>query len=173
MTTTTTIDLTHPVHVLCDDRTGGLGHRAQCGCGWAGSWHTDHADAEVDALDHREVAVGPPDEMDRLMSGLLDFQDDLAAVVVWLAENWSAHLPSLGWYANGDDRDGDRPALRMTGYCSPDRLADAAAVLGAMPTDDPANHTGNRYRRAVRDIGRVRIEVFTALHRCEGTETAP
>jgi hypothetical protein len=110
--------------------------------------------------------------MDLLMSGLLDLQDDLAATVLWLAENWSAHLPQLRWSANGDDRDTSRPAVRVLGGCDPGELAAAATVLGSVPVDDPPTHPGVRFRRAVRDIGRVRIEVIASLDRGERAETA-
>jgi hypothetical protein len=95
------------------------------------------------------------------MSGLLDLQDDLAAVVMWLAENWSVHLPELGWYATGCDTDTDRPAVRVLGYCLPDELIEAAALLGVAPVDDPddgPHHT--LYRRATRRFGRVEIQVY-------------
>jgi hypothetical protein len=173
MTTTTTMTVPVPAHlvVVVSD---GFEFLAECSCGWAGDWQAGSDAAETAGAEHWEGAVGPPDEMDRLMSALLDIQDDLAATVVWLAENWSAHLPSLGWYANGSDFDPDRSALRVLGACDPEELAAAAAVLGSALTDDPPNDRGAaRYRRAVRDIGRVRIEVFTGLDRCEPPETAP
>jgi hypothetical protein len=173
MTTTTTMTAPVPAH-LVGVVSDGFEYLAECSCGWASAGHDTPDAADTAGAEHADEAVGPPDEMDRLMSGLLDLQDDLAAVVVWLAENWSAHLPPLGWHANGSDRDSDRPALRVTGYCHPDELADAATVLGAMPTDDPAPDSyGTRYRRAVRDIGRVRVEVFTAMARAEATEPTP
>jgi hypothetical protein len=59
---------------VTDQRTYGLGHRAECGCGWASSWCDDPADAEAAGVDHREVAVGPGDRLDRVMSELLDLQ---------------------------------------------------------------------------------------------------
>jgi hypothetical protein len=173
MTDTTAIELVHLVEVDSDSPYDDC-YFATCSCGWTGDIHHDAEWAAVDAAGHPSQAVGPADEMDRLMSGLLELQDNLADVVVWLAENWSAQLPPLGWYTNGSDSDRDQPAMRVTGYCTSDELADAAAVLGATPTDDPANDTGHtRYRRAVRDIGRVRIEVFTRLDHCEPTEPTP
>ena len=52
-------------------------------------------DAAFEAgCDHPHEAVGPPDAMDAAMSAMLDLQDDLAGVVMWLAENWSTDLPS-------------------------------------------------------------------------------
>jgi hypothetical protein len=173
MTTMTTIAArpvpAHLVAVVSD----GYEFLAECSCGWASDWHANAESADAAGVEHREVAVGPPDAMDRLMTGLLDLQDDLAAVVVWLAEHWSADLPPLGWYANGSDRDLDRPVLWVIGACDPDELAPAAVVLDAVLADDPPGGNGAiRYRRAVRDIGRVRIEVFTPVHRCEPVEAA-
>jgi hypothetical protein len=173
MTTTTTMTVPAPAHqvaVVSD----GYEYLAECACGWASDWQPTPDAADTAGAEHCEAAIGPPDEMDRLMSALLDLQDDLAATVVWLAENWSAHLPSLGWYANGSEHEPGRPALRVLGACDPDELAAAAAVLGSALTDDPPTDSGAaRYRRATRDIGRVRIEVFTRLDRCEPPETAP
>jgi hypothetical protein len=152
----------HLVAVVSD----GYEFLAECGCGWASEWAATPEAADGAGAEHRREVVGSPDAMDRLMTGLLDLQDDLAAVVVWLAENWSADLPSLGWYANGSDH--DRPALRVIGACNPDELATVARVLGTALCDDRPHDEGRtRYRRAVRDIGRVRIEVFTPVDRCD------
>jgi hypothetical protein len=175
MTTTTTPTVAarpvpaHLVAVVSD----GYEFLAECSCGWASDWANSPGAADVAGAEHRSDAVGPPDAMDRLMTGLLDLQDHLAAVVVWLAENWSADPPPLGWCANGSDRDLDRPALRVIGACNPDELAAVARALGAALCDDPPNDQGRtRYRRAIRDIGRVRIEVFTPVDRCEPGEAA-
>jgi hypothetical protein len=160
---------THAVSVVSD----GFEFVAECSCGWAGDWQASPGDADAAGAEHRDGAIGPPDAMDLLMSALLDLQEDLAATVVWLAENWSAQLPPLGWYANGDDRHTSQPALCVIGACDPDELQPAADVLGSTLTDDPPNERGTpRFRRAVRDIGRVRIEVFASLDRCERAETA-
>jgi len=174
MTTTTSTTIAarpvpaHLVAVVSD----GFEFLAECSCGWASDWHADAEGADAAGVEHREVAVGPPDAMDRVMSGLLDLQDDLAATVVWLAENWSADLPSLGWYANGSD-DRDLPALWVIGACAPDELVPAAAVLGSALCDDPPGGEGRiRYRRAARVIGWVRIEVFAPLDRCVAAEAA-
>jgi hypothetical protein len=172
MTTTTTTTAPAPAHLTVV--SDGYEYLAECACGWASDWQPTPDAAGTAGAEHRSGAIGPPDEMDRLMSGLLDLQDDLAATVVWLAENWSSHLPSLGWYANGSDHEPHRPALRVLGACNPDELAAAAAVLGSSLTDDPPNDRGAaRYRRAARDLGRVRIEVFTRLDRCELAAAAP
>jgi hypothetical protein len=170
--TDTTMRAPAPVHVI-QVVSDGFGFLAECGCGWASDWQDSPQDADEAGAEHRDAAVGPPDAMDLLMSGLLDLQDDLAATVLWLAENWSAHLPPLRWIASGDDRDTSRPAVRVLGVCDPGELAAAATVLGSVPVDDPPTHRGVRFRRAVRDIGRVRIEVIVSLDRCERAETAP
>jgi hypothetical protein len=62
--------------------------------------------------------------------------------------------------------------VQVLGACEPDELVAAAAVLGSVPADDPPTHRGIRFRRAVRDIGRVRIEVIVSLDRGERAETA-
>jgi hypothetical protein len=160
----------HLVSVVSD----GYEYLAECGCGWASDWHTTPEGADRSGTEHRDATIGSPDEMDELMTALLDIQDDLAATVVWLAENWSTQLPPLGWYATGCDRDLDRPALRVMGAADPAELAAAAAVLGTVLADDPPNDSGStRYRRATRDIGRVRLDVFASLDRCERAEAQP
>jgi hypothetical protein len=170
--TDTTMTAPAPAHLVAVV-SDGYEFLAECSCGWASDWANFPEAADAAGAEHRRDVVGPPDEMDRLMTGLLDLQDDLAAVVVWLAENWSADLPPLGWYANGGDRDTARPALRVIGACDPDELAPAAVVLDSALADDPPGGAGvTRYRRAVRDIGRVRIEVFTPVDRCEPAEAA-
>ncbi|HEX6235990.1 MAG TPA: hypothetical protein VFZ68_02285 [Acidimicrobiales bacterium] len=165
-TTTTTIDLTHPVRVLHDDRLYSLGHRAECGCGWTGTWRDYPADAEADAHDHREVAVGPGDGLDGAMSELLDIQDDLASVVVWLAENWSADLPvpKVHTMASG----GSIAARIELWVCCSDLgdLVPLAQVLGVpLVDDDTADSCGTRYRRAVRRFGRVSVQAFGEIDR--------
>ena len=42
---------------------------------------------------HPEVMAGEADDLDRLVSGLLDTQDLLADLVVWLLDTWRADLP--------------------------------------------------------------------------------
>jgi hypothetical protein len=168
ITTTTTFVPAHLVAVVSD----GFEYLAECSCGWAGDWQATPEAADAAGAEHTDMAVGPPDEMDRLMSGLLDLQDDIASVVTWLAENWSAHLPPLGWTASGSDHQHERPAIRVLGYCEPSELAAAAAALAAEPSDDPPNDRGHTlYRRVVRDFGRVRIDIFTSLTDALAAET--
>ena len=173
-TMTTTIDLTHPVQVVTDPLVDGLGHRAECACGWAGPWQADQTDAEVDALDHPEVAVGPADGLDAVMGELLDLQDDLAAMVVWLAENWSADLPVPRVYGRGDDYSDDTQAddlrVELWAYCDPDQLVRISHLLGVPPTDDDApDGCGNRYRNVRRAFGRVTLRAFFNLEHVETT----
>jgi hypothetical protein len=161
MTTRTTVPApTHPVAVVSD----GDEYQATCTCGWVTGWQPSPEAADDEARWHRDDAARAADAMDGLMSDLLDLQDDLAAVVVWLAENWTTGLPQLGWTANGDDHHRDRPALRVLGYASPAELVAAALVLDTAPTDDPPAETDRaRYRHVLRDFGRVRLDVFTLL----------
>jgi hypothetical protein len=164
-TTTTTFDLTHAVRVVCDGQVDGLGHRAECGCGWASDWCDDTADAEVAGVDHREVAVGPGDGLDRVMSELLDLQDDLADMVVWLAENWSADLPVPVVYGRDGGGDTGGPArVELWAYCDPADLSHIARLLGVpMVEDERPDCYGSRYRRARRDFGRVSLQAYTSI----------
>lgn len=164
------IELAHLVQVVWVGEVGTsredrafYGYRAECSCGWVSDdYGEDDAEAEAAGVDHREVAVGPPDRFDRFMSGLLDVQDDIAAAVVWLAENWGAGLPVPRWYGDGAE-DSDRPAIRVQVYCDLWEMAAVSGVLGVEVIEDTTPDTrGNRYRRARRAFGRVLIEAFTA-----------
>ena len=155
------IDLAHFLVVTYEDHRDGQRLRAECSCGWSGDWRDDGAMAEADGDDHREVAVGPGDGLDRLMGELLDLQDDLARAVMWLAEHWSADLPA----PHGRGVGPDSARVDLSAYCATAELLDrAAGVLGVPLVDDPApDARGNRYRRATRPFGRVRLTVYSAL----------
>jgi hypothetical protein len=163
-TTTNRFDLAHLVVLHRDDRDG---YQPVCSCGWHGTWNDYLTAAEVGG-EHRDGAVGPPDDLDRAMTELLDLQDDLAEAVVWLAENWSAELPALyvhttTHYADDDDREG-KAGMRLLVPCDKDEFGRAAFRLGAPVIDDPANDDGHtRYRRATRAIGRVHIQAYTGM----------
>jgi hypothetical protein len=169
-TTIPTIDLVHLVEVESLSQYDGC-YAAVRSCGWVGDTQRDAASAEADAVDHREVAVGPGDGLDAVMSELLDMQDDLAQVVVWLAEHWSADLPVPTVYGSGG---GPAPArMELSVYClSPDDLAHAADLLGASPVDDAAPDVkGALYRRVTRRFGRSTLTAFTAVRTAERGRT--
>jgi hypothetical protein len=155
-----TIEVAHLVEVAWDGRPWGHGVRAECSCGWSGDWRTDVTAAADDGIEHREIAVGPGDELDGLMSGLLDLQDDLAEATMWMIEHWSADMPVP--FTRGT---GDPVEVVLFAYClASDELARAAEVLGAPLVDDPApNSQGIRYRRATRQFGRVSLEVYREI----------
>ena len=166
MATTTTIDLTHPTQVVTDDRPYGLGHRAECGCGWASDWTDNPADAETAGLDHRAVAAGPSDGLDAVMTELLDLQDGLAAMVVWLAENWSADLPVPSVYGRGGHPLRRDPAgVELLVCChDPAVLVRIGHLLGVPPVDDArTDDRGNRYRNVSREFGRVTLRAFCQI----------
>ena len=137
------------------------GWRPECSCGWTGHLHTYADEADAEGEDHCEIAVGPGDGLDRVMSELLDVQDDLAQVVMWLAENWAADLPVPAAHGGGSDR----VEVRMNAYCtSAELLTRTAAVMGVPLVDDPAPDTqGYRYRRAVRQFGRVTLYAYREI----------
>ena len=176
MATMTTIELAHLVQVVHDDRTYSLGYRAECGCGWSSDWFDDQADAEAAGVAHREVAAGPGDGLDAVMSELLDLQDDLAAMVVWLAENWSADLPVPVVYGRDGDHDlaraTARPARVEVSVCCwrLDDLARIGHLVGVPPVEDTEpNRYGSRYRWVRRDFGRVTLRAFAAIDISRGT----
>lgn len=164
------IELAHPVEVVYhEDRWAESAWdptaerwRAECSCGWAGDWQDDPVRAEADGEDHREIAVGPADALDGLISELLDLQDDLARAVMWLAEHWSADLPVPRCRGVNP---GDQAGLELAAYCVSLDVLERAARLFDVPLtdDDTADAWGNRYRRAVRDFGRVHIWAFRWL----------
>jgi len=161
--TDTTIELVHRVRLVTDHRVWGLGCRAVCSCGWAGSWTDDCGGALAAGADHLDTAIGPPDAMDELMSGLLDLQDDLAGVVVWLAENWSADLPVPDLHGLVEDRDREPVAVvRLLATTSdPAVLACVADRLGVPThTDTQFDPSGTPCQRAFRRFGRVLVEVM-------------
>jgi hypothetical protein len=156
----TTIEVAHLVQVEDDDLTYGLGSRPVCSCGWVGHWQDSFDDAADAGVEHRDGEVGPPDAVDVCLSGLLDLQDDIAQVVIWLAENWAADLPAPHWYTGGAGCD-----VRVLVYCTDeDELARAAAVLGVVLVDDAApSSTRNRYRRAARSFGRATVSAYREI----------
>jgi hypothetical protein len=164
-TTMTAIDLTHLVQVVHDDRTYSLGYRAECGCGWSSNWTDHQPDAESAGVDHREVAAGPGDGLDAVMTDLLDLQDDLAAMVVWLAENWSADLPVPIVYGCDGGIGFDPARVKVSACClDPAELTRIAHLLGVPPVDDERpNSRGKRYRTVRRDFGRVTLHAFHRL----------
>jgi hypothetical protein len=114
-------------------------------------------------MEHRNEAVGPPEPFDATMSELLDIQDDLASMVVWLAENWSADLPVPGIYC----RPGVAPAfpggVQLLVAC-PDVgvLERVAGLLGVPVREDTtlSRYTGVPHRRAFRSFGRVMLDAY-------------
>lgn len=159
MNTTTTVDLAHPVVVVTD---GQGAYRTECGCGWASDWYfADDLAAEEAGRDHIEIAIGPPDPLDKLLSELLDLQDDLAEAVIWFADNYTADMPvpTLG----GRHSPG-HPIWLLAATATACGVDQVAQLTGTPPTDDPTpDGSGNRYRRMVHDFGRVRFEVITAI----------
>jgi hypothetical protein len=157
-------DLAHLVQIVHHHESG---HRAECVCGWAADWADDQTTAERAAVEHREVAVGPPTGLDAALSDLLDLQDDLADTVMWLAENWSADLPAphatscYHYRANGSAV----PGVRLLVYCdSRDTLIRLAGLLDVRLTvDSGPNTAGGRYEHATRSFGRVELHAYHAL----------
>jgi hypothetical protein len=158
MNTETTIDyeLAHRVRVQTDQRVRGIGSRAVCSCGWASGWLPGSEHAAQAGAEHVDTAIGPPDTLDQAMNVMLDLQEDLAETVVWLAENWSADLPSPGVHGGvGCLHALDVPAVRLLVLCgTADELGRVATRLGA-PVPD-----GGPFDVAVRDFGRVRIAAW-------------
>jgi hypothetical protein len=165
-TVLSTVELAHLVQVV---RHKDCGFRAECSCGWAGPWGDDQATAEVEAVEHREIAAGPPTGLDAALSGLLDLQDDLADAVMWLAENWSADLPApKACERSHRCADGEqRPGVTLLVHClSRDALVRVAGVLDApIEAALSPDRYGHSWEYAVRSFGRVRIDAYRRRHR--------
>lgn len=165
MTTTIVPLLEHLTSVYHGDPEGpDFGWWAQCSCGWVSDRCDDDYDAEDAAQDHREVAVDPPDGLDRLMDELLDVQEDLAGVVVWLAENWAADLPVP--YCHGSYTGPGERLVDVQVHCRDDvQLARVASLLGTAVADRRySQEPATCYRVARRHFGRVMVEAWT-VHR--------
>jgi hypothetical protein len=160
----------HVVQVVRDDRTYGLGWRATCSCGWAGDWQDDPAMAAAAVEDHREIVVGPGDGLDWVMGELLDLQDDLAQVVMWLAEHWSAELPVPTVHAYGGPTSKDPARIEVWAYCAEAAdLARISRLVGVAPVDDEQpDRSGRRYRNVQRRFGRVLLRAFHGLDTASG-----
>ena len=147
-----TSELVHSVTTVTD----GFEHQAQCSCGWASEWVADDVTAVLDGVEHPEVAVGPPDRLDEFVSGLLDVQDDLAQVVMWMAENWSPTLPVPALPGSASRR------FDLAVQCRDAKeLAELADVLDVEVEADPSYEAGDAtYRRARRVFGSVVVEAW-------------
>jgi|RhiMetdeSRZDD1v2_1073273.scaffolds.fasta_scaffold19122_10 hypothetical protein len=147
--------LVHEVQVFGDDER----HRAECSCGWVSDWQIDDVAAVVAGVEHPEIAVGPADALDGFMGELLDLQDDVSELVIWLAENWSAALPVPElWGTSARHR---RP-LDVTVRCaSRAELAQVAAVMETpVQSDRFYDSDGCSYQCARRRFGRVVFEAW-------------
>jgi hypothetical protein len=151
----TTIELAHHVTAVTD----GVEHRAECSCGWVSEWYPDDVDAVTAAVEHPEIAVGPADGFDVFMSGLLDVQDDLARLVEWMAENWSADLPVPALWEPASESRGE---LGVSVFCATSaELARVAERIGAPITGNARYGSDTAtYRCAVRRFGRVVVEAW-------------
>ena len=160
--TDTTMKAPVPTHLVAVT-SDGYEFLAECGCGWASEWYGTPEGADAAGVDHQDEAVGPPEPFDVAMSELLDIQDDLAVVVVWLAENWSADLPVPGIYC----RPGVAPAypggVQLMVACPELGVLDRVARLLGVPVREDATlsrYTGVAHRRAVRSFGRVILDAY-------------
>jgi hypothetical protein len=166
MTTTTTMTAPVPAHLVAVV-SDGFEFLAECSCGWASDWHPTAEAADIAGAEHRSQAVGPGDGLDRVMTGMLDLQDDLAAMVVWLAENWSADLPVPVLYGCGGGESPSAARVEVWVYCGePALLVRIAQVAGVAPIDDDQPDTyGHRYRNVTRDFGRVTLRAYGPVPR--------
>jgi hypothetical protein len=157
-TVMTPLDLAHLVQVVAHRACG---YRAECLCGWAGSWCDDYRHAQLGASDHRAATVGPPNGLEAALGGLLDLQDDLADALCWIADRWTPGLPTpypvhrIERRADG----GAVPALTLMMTCaSTAELMAVARMLSTTSTPDPASWMAPR--RVGRSFGRVRLEGY-------------
>jgi hypothetical protein len=160
--TTTAPDVVHLVQLFRQGRR----YRAECSCCWVSDWFRSPAAADDAGREHRDLSAGQPHDLDQLTSVLLDLQDDMSEIVVWLAENWSADLPVPVAYGTGG---GTVPAgVQLSVECNTtDDLTRVAHLLDAPVADlehsDPI--AGLRFQYTGRDFGRVHVEAYTPAGR--------
>jgi hypothetical protein len=151
------VDLAHLVQVVAQTKSG---LRAECRCGWVSRWYDDYPEADAMARRHSEVAIGPPTGLEAVLGGLLDLQDDIADVVIWLAEYWTSDLPSpravphIEQRANGELVPGLTLSMRCT---SREMVSSVADMLGAEVAVE-RTASGRRSERTSRRFGRVCID---------------
>ena len=161
---TATTELAHLGWVTCEFELER--YQASCRCGWQTSWSDDLEAIELAAAEHPDSAADPGDGLDGVMGELLDLQDDLADMVVWLAENWSADLPAPVVYGrDGGDDTREAARVELSTYCvEPADLGRIAHLLGVPTVEDARPDCyGSRYRRARRDFGRVSLRAYTSI----------
>jgi hypothetical protein len=150
------------------------GQRAECLCGWASRWVDDSTTAREAAAGHRSATV-QPDGLHAALGCLLDLQDDLADVVMWLAECWPPDLPLPR--AQGTtvmDQGHVGPGLALLVRC---RDAGELVRLRDLPdapvvASNAQDADGTRYELVTRGFGRVRIHGYRRLDPSLG-EAAP
>jgi hypothetical protein len=145
--------LAHEVAVFNDGRK----HRAECSCGWTSDWSADDVVAVMAGVEHSEIVVGPADALDGFIGELLDVQDELSELVIWLAEHWSADLPVPGlWGLSGTGQ------VEVSVYCeSRAELGRVANRLGAtVGRDRRYDADKETYWCARRPFGRVAVEAW-------------
>jgi hypothetical protein len=144
------------VHEVVVFSAGGE-HRAECSCGWSGDWYVDDVVAVMAGVEHSEIAVGLPEALDGFIGELLDVQDDLSGLVMWLAEHWSADLPVPAlWGLSGTGQ------VEVSVHCeSRAELARVATRLGAtVGRDRRYDAEKEPYWCARRRFGRVAVEAW-------------
>ncbi len=155
------IELAHHAQVFRDAQGIG-GFWAECVCGWQSDPQPDDVAAGAAAWDHYEVAVGPTDPTDVAINALLDLQDDVAGLVVWLADNWHAGMPAA--QTREHTHHGDDPfLLEVTVQC--DHLGELTAVAGTLGEPVLRDESFDcedcgAYWYAGRCFGRVRLEAW-------------
>jgi hypothetical protein len=167
ITTTTATTAFEPMHLVEVESYSPYdnAYAAACSCGWTGDLQRERDAAVADGVEHRDQA-GRGDGLDVVMTDLLDLQDGLADMVVWLAENWSADLPVPSVYGRGGHPLRRDPAgVELLVCChDPAVLVRIGHLLGVPPVDDArTDDRGNRYRNVSQEFGRVTLRAFCQI----------
>jgi hypothetical protein len=125
MTTLCPKDLPHVVQTVAHRE---LGYRAECWCGWAGAWTSDHATADDQTAGHRAATLGP-DQLAITLCELMDLQDDIADALMWLAESWASDLPAPRVRVRRDGRGRPMPGVALAVHCESANDAEWIAML--------------------------------------------
>jgi hypothetical protein len=131
MTTLSPKKLPHVVQTVVHRQ---LGYRAECWCGWAGRWTAEHAVADEETATHRAATMGS-EGLALTMCELMDLQDDVADMLMWLAENWASDLPVPQVRVRRDSDGRPMPGVALAVRCEAED--DAAWIATLLPDAPP------------------------------------
>jgi hypothetical protein len=101
--------------------------------------------------------AGPAGSTDRLMTELLDIEDDIATAVIWIAEHWSSDLPPIRC-GTGDPFNGY--VLRLSAAASTHGELNHLAQLLDVPVAATGTYGTTVLWQAKRSFGTVLFDAY-------------